>query len=84
MADDYPTEACRTCAAPIVWTETDRGKPMPVDAKPAGNGNVALSVDGKGQVRSRVVAQHLAFGRTDLRTSHFVGCPQADRWRRTR
>lgn len=81
---DYPTEKCRTCQAQIVWTETDRGKDMPVDAEPGSNGNLALILDGKGRVRSRVIPPHLAFGRHDLHLSHFAVCPQADKWRRTK
>jgi hypothetical protein len=79
---DYPTETCRSCPDLIIWTVTAAGNPMPVDAEPSTGGNLALTVDDKGVVRSRVVAQHLAFGRRDLRLSHFVACPQADKWRR--
>jgi hypothetical protein len=79
---DYPTEPCRSCAAPIIWTVTAAGKPMPVDAEPAAGGNLALEVDDKGTVRSRVVAPHLTFGRKDLRLSHFARCPDAAKWRR--
>lgn len=80
----WPTEQCRTCRAPIIWTTTDRGKDMPVDAEPTASANLLVYREGNGPVRSRVVAAHLAFGRTDLRLSHFVKCPQADRWRRSR
>ncbi|MEU4590023.1 hypothetical protein [Micromonospora aurantiaca (nom. illeg.)] len=78
----YPTEPCRTCRAAIIWTSTVNGKDMPVDEEPAAGGNLALSTDDKGRLVSRVVPAHLAFGRTDLRLSHFVRCPQADKWRR--
>lgn len=77
-----PPEKCRTCQAPMIWTVTDRCKDMPVDAQPSKDGNLALTLDDKGRVRSRVVAPHLAFGRKDLHLSHFVRCPQADKWRR--
>lgn len=80
----YETEQCRSCSDRIIWTTTDRSKPMPVDAEPAPGGNLTLWRDDKGEIRSRVVKPHLAFGRTDLRLSHFVRCPQADRWRRSR
>lgn len=82
--NDFATEKCRTCDADIIWTVTDSGKPMPVDAQPTSNGNIALSTNDKGQVVSRVVPAHLAFGRRDLRTSHFVDCVHADQWRRNR
>jgi hypothetical protein len=80
---DYPTEDCRSCNAPIIWTVTERGKAMPVDAEPAEGGNLAIDWDIPGQlrVRSRVVKPHLAFGRKDLHRSHFVLCPDAAKWR---
>lgn len=84
MADEFPTEPCRSCSAQVIWTETERGKAMPVDAEPAPGGNLALWLDGKGDVRSRVVGPKHAFGRTDLRLSHFIRCPQAKQWRQSR
>lgn len=92
MTEQWPTEQCRTCHAPIIWTTTDRGRPMPVDAQPARGGNVALRwaadappdarPDAPPAVLSSVVKPALAYGRTDLHLSHFVKCPHADRWRR--
>jgi hypothetical protein len=79
---EYETEQCRSCPDLIIWTVTAAGKPMPVDAEPAAGGNLALTVDDKGVVRSRVVARHLTFGRRDLRLSHFVKCKDAAKWRR--
>ena len=79
---DYPTETCRSCPAKVIWAVTERDKPMPVDAEPAAGGNLALETNHNGRVMSRVVPAHLAFGRSDLRLSHFATCPQADQWRR--
>jgi len=78
---DYPTEKCRTCEAPIIWAVTERGKPMPVDAEPTPDGTVLLEPLGLG-FRARVLPAHRAFGRKDLRKSHFVLCPDAPKWRR--
>lgn len=82
MADEYHAEPCRSCTAPIIWTTTERGKDMPVDALPAAGGTVRLWRDPVGKVRSAVVAAHLAYGRRDLRVSHFARCPEAGKWRR--
>ncbi|SCL32110.1 hypothetical protein GA0070616_4389 [Micromonospora nigra] len=82
MTPTYPTEQCRSCPAQIIWTVTDRGRDMPVDAEPDPAGNVALSVNDKGQIVASVVKPHLAFGRKDLRLSHFVRCKDAAKWRR--
>ena len=81
---DYDTEQCRTCQSPIIWTTTTNGRDMPVDAEPAPGGNIALTFDEVRQPQARIVAAHLAFGRTDLRLSHFVKCPQAPKWRQRR
>jgi hypothetical protein len=76
---------CQSCNAPIIWTVTAAGKPMPVDRAPGGHGdtaaNLKLTVVG-GVVRSRVLAAHLAFGNTSLHLSHFVRCPQSKVWRK--
>jgi hypothetical protein len=33
---------CRGCSQPIIWTETQAGKRMPVDAKPSSEGTFVL------------------------------------------
>lgn len=81
----WPVEECRTCKKRIIWTQTERGKRMPVDADPTGDGNVALRWHADSTtVLSSIPQPHLAFGRRDLRKSHFAQCPQADKWRRRR
>lgn len=85
MADPpWPMRPCRSCRQPVIWTTTERGKPMPVDGRPAAGGNLAVFRAPDGSVRSRVVGADLAFGRTDLHLSHFVACPHAERWRTSR
>lgn len=81
--DEYTTEQCRSCPAQIIWAVTERDKPMPVDAEPSLEGTVLLEQTGSRLV-ARVLPAHRAFGRRDLRKSHFVTCPQADQWRRRR
>lgn len=79
----YPTEDCRSCHKRVIWTRTERGKAMPVDAEPAKGGNVALRWHHDGTtVVSSVPKAHLAFGRNDLHLSHFVQCKDAAKWRR--
>ncbi|WP_431976152.1 hypothetical protein [Micromonospora haikouensis] len=80
-APTYPTEKCRSCPAEIIWAVTERGKRMPVDAEPAAGGNVQL-VEQHGQLTAVVVPAKRAFGRTTLRKSHLMTCPQANEWRR--
>lgn len=80
---DYPTEKCRTCQADIIWAVTERDRDMPVDAQPTPDGTVLLEQTGSRLV-ARVLPAHRAFGRKDLRKSHFATCKDADKWRRQR
>ncbi|WFE41931.1 hypothetical protein [Micromonospora sp. WMMD998] len=77
----YPTERCKSCPAQVIWATTERGKPMPVDAAPTSDGTVLLEQVGSRLV-ARVLPAHRAFGRKDLRRSHFASCPDAAKWRR--
>lgn len=80
---EFETEACRSCCASVIWCETDRGKSMPVDAEPSKGANLAVEHrDAPRRPLARVVKPELAYGRPDLRTSHFVTCPHAKSWRR--
>lgn len=82
-APEFPSDECGTCRADIIWTTTVNNKDMPVDAEPAAGGNIRVYRDGAtGIVRSDVVKPALAFGRSNLRLSHFVKCPDAPKWRR--
>lgn len=80
---EFETEGCRSCCAQVIWCVTDKGKSMPVDAEPSKG--ATLAVEHRTPPRkplARVVKPELAFGRTDLRTSHFATCPDAKSWRR--
>lgn len=85
----WPTEPCRSCHAPVIWSITEQAKVMPVDAEPSSAGTLALEwrdrasgLPGGAPPLVRVVRPDLRFGRTDLRTSHFATCPQANAWRK--
>lgn len=80
MTQPYKTSPCGSCQASVIWTVTDRGKRMPVDAQPSKDGSIALTAEGLG-VRARVVEVKFRFGRKDLHTSHFASCPFAARHR---
>lgn len=78
---DYITEPCRSCGAPVIWAETERGRSMPVDAQRSRKGNIALRLRADVRPLARVLRPDQCFGRIDLRTSHFATCEHADRWR---
>jgi hypothetical protein len=82
-ARDYPRAECDSCQASVIWTITTNAVAMPVDYEPSDGANIALEWRA-GKVMSRVVKTALAFGRTDLRTSHFATCPNAAQHRRKR
>jgi hypothetical protein len=85
----FPVEACRAkgCNTAIIWTRTDKGRWMPVEAEPSDDGNVVIMWSGS-DVRARVLTvvqtrdRQLLQGR--LHVSHFAACPEADRFRRPR
>jgi hypothetical protein len=66
--------SCRSCGAAIVWTSTERGRLMPVDAEPVARG-LRLEPAADGPPRALV---------TDIYASHFATCPNADTHRQTR
>lgn len=80
---------CNSCSAAIIWARTIHGRAMPIDAYPSYAGNIMLELR-QGFVRATVLTAEAAAAAfsTDpndeqqLRTSHFVTCPDADGWRR--
>ena len=73
---------CSTRHAPIIWAITTKAKRMPVNAEPETGGNVALDFRAGMDPLARVLSVTAQFGVKGLRKSHFVDCPQADKWRR--
>ncbi len=75
-------DTCRTCQKPILWAVTRNGKDMPVDPEPSPDGNLKLT-DRPGMAPlAEVLPVAKRFGMKRLYTSHFTGCPGADRWRK--
>ena len=56
---------CRGCGAEIVWARTDRGRDIPLDAKP----------------EKRFELSHGHATLMDTYVSHFVTCPKAKEFR---
>ncbi|TXS35130.1 hypothetical protein [Streptomyces sp. t39] len=76
MLSEHDVQTCESCGARIRWTVTAAGKPMPVDADPAADGNTAVYADGTGRLRSRgltrerPVLEHAEW----LAKPHFATC----------
>lgn len=70
---------CGSCAAPIIWTRTERGKNMPVDADPV-IATRGFRLEEEGAV---VLAKFTA--RPELHeklyVAHWATCPDADQHR---
>ena len=75
---------CRSCGAEIIWTETNTGKRMPVDADVTANGNIMLGLRANMPPLARVIPKQLVellhAELTYLYESHFIRCP-AKQWR---
>lgn len=72
------TSACRACGAEMIWTFTESGKRMPLDAEPSSEGTFVTEMRGKD-----LYAVYVKRGSDpDARTSHFATCPSAADFRR--
>lgn len=78
---DWIRDECDSCREPIIWATTTNAKAMPVDYEPSDNGNISLQPGGRGPL-AIVLGATKRFGRKDLRTSHFVTCPDSKSWRK--
>ena len=73
---------CRACKAPMIWTVTERGKNMPVDADPVEDGTFGLFTDGD-EVSAIFVnkAREREDWDGDLYKPHWATCPHAANFR---
>lgn len=74
---------CRSCGRQIRWMVTAvSGKRIPLDPAPAQDGNIRLDDEGVAHALNPLEAEAARSGGEALFASHFVTCPDADRWRR--
>ena len=80
---------CRSCGAEIIWSWTENGKRMPVDAMPREDGNILLTEYPDGYIEAAYVQSSL-FEEWDQDApeprryvSHFASCSEATRWRKS-
>jgi hypothetical protein len=80
-------DTCSACGARMIWAVTPAGARSPIDYEPSEQGNVLLtSPEGLGQTLAVVLSKGgLGLARSrgmQLRTSHFVTCPDRERFKR--
>jgi hypothetical protein len=78
-ADDRGT--CRSCAAPILWAITEKGRRIPLDPEPTGGGNISTEERIDGHLNAHVMP---SVPGVPGYVSHFVTCEFAGRHRRRR
>ncbi len=78
-------DECRTCRAPVIWSEHERtGKLAPIDAAPVEGGNIVL-MDDAAPIRYRVLSMDAdrSFDAQGItHTNHFATCPDSKKHRR--
>jgi len=67
------TSECRSCGAAIIWATTEKGRKMPLDAKPTSTGSFVLE-DVDGDPRAIFMKGPQACHKYE---SHFKTCPNA-------
>lgn len=70
-------DRCRTCGAPIIWVKSEKGKNMPLDAKP--EKRVVINPAWGGEP-SPMDGSFTGFVQATY-VSHYSTCPQAQSWR---
>lgn len=75
---------CKSCLRPVRWVLTDAGKRMPLDPEPFEGGNVWVDHYEGGMPIVRVASSRAAVPAAEalVYLSHFVTCPNADKWRK--
>ncbi len=68
---------CRSCGAPILWAETEKGKNIPIDPTPVQDGNLVLILRKSGLPPITMFADRLDGKGLPRYKSHFATCPNA-------
>ncbi len=74
---------CRSCGAEIIWVKTANQRLMPLNAEPDPKGNLIL-LNGVPTLVQRDLYDKPLEEQGPRYTSHFVTCPDADKFRKKR
>jgi hypothetical protein len=80
------TAQCGSCEAPVIWSITEKGKRMPLNAEPSPSGRfriVGTEINGTVHVHY-VKNSELEANTSSLYDSHFASCPESRDWKRSR
>lgn len=72
-APEYPSRACRSCGAKIIFAQTENGKTIPVDAAPQKRVVLSPADDGAHYLPNEPPVARVI----DTYVSHFATCPNA-------
>lgn len=81
IAENLRVSSCDRCLASVIWTITESGERMSVDAEPVDDGNILLKI-GRGVPAAKVVSNPSLFDEQSSApryVSHVVVCPKARR-----
>lgn len=67
---------CRSCGEPIRFAKTKAGKLIPIDVLPDSSGNIVFEGD------VAIILPDPEKYEGEKFVSHFVTCPDAERWRK--
>jgi hypothetical protein len=77
-------DQCRSCKAPIIWARTEKGRRIPLDAKPTAGGNLLL--ERREYLEPLAVYkspdERAAMNNTQFFISHFATCNDSAKWRK--
>lgn len=70
-----------------MWARTAKGKNMPLDPDPVADGNIFVirhDADGTPTIAVALSAEEVPPRVEERYVAHFVSCPDADAWRKSR
>jgi hypothetical protein len=78
------TSECRSCGAPIIWTVTEKGNRMPIDAEPSSDGRFRKErvLPNGDKLVHFVKDSELVENTARLYASHFQSCPDSKDWKK--
>lgn len=81
-AAQLPRAACRGCGAAMVWVASTKGGTVPLDPRPAPDGNLVFEPAAATPTVRYLRKEDVVPAGTARYRSHFSSCPEAAQFRR--